>query len=432
MNSARLLAVRSLVAITKNSRYANLELDAAIRKADLNDRDRALFTGLVYGVLEREITLDHFVGLFCKRRGRALSPFLRATLHTAFYQLHYMDHIPVRAVLFESAEIAKLSEKQSGANLVSAVLHSYLRAKADGVDLFSDLSGAERRSVESGIPQWMIELWDLSYGQTRSDEICRGFASAKPTCLHVNTLRTSPSTIIDALSSEQIQARVHPLDDALLLIDGTHGDLRKIKGFEEGHFFAQDYSSAAAVRALSPKPGERVADVCAAPGGKTFAAAIEMQNQGELFAFDLHEKRVSLIQKGAERLGLDCIHTAAHDARSPNEELIGAMDRVLCDVPCSGLGILGKKPDLRHKTTDEISRLPEVQREILSASARLVRNGGRLVYSTCTLNPAENEQVVTDFLAENANFSLLEEPRTLFPCDGDNDGFFYAVMEKTL
>ena len=430
MNPARLLAVRSLVSIQKSARYVNLELDSQIKKAQLSERDTALFTALVYGVIEREITLNHYISQFCNRKGRALSPFLRATMQCGLYQLCYMNSIPVHAVLYESAEIAKVSEQTAGAKLVTAVLHAFLRAKENGADLFSSLKGTELKSVIYSIPEWMIRLWETGYGIQRAEEICQSFQEPAATCLHTNTLKVNTETLCRQLNDAGVDATVHPEHKHLLLLNGSHGDVRRLPGYEDGLFFAQDYSSAMASAAPDVKPGELVADICAAPGGKSFALAIAMQNKGVIYSSDLHANRVRLIDEGAKRLGIDIIQTSARDARQSPEELLGKMDCVLCDVPCSGLGILAKKPDLRHKKPEEISGLPKIQGEILTEGARLLKTSGRLVYSTCTLNPQENEQVVERFLAENPTFKPLGEPTTLFPKRGECDGFFIATMEK--
>lgn len=429
MNPARLEAVRSLVSIRKNGRYANLELDAALKKAQLNERDSALFTTLVYGTIEKEISLNHYISLFCKRKPKDISPFLRATLQTALYQLCFLNQIPARAVLFESAEIAKIGEKQGGANLVSAVLHAFLRAKETGSTFVDGLNETEKLSVRYAIPSWMIELWQNAYGKETAEKICIGFQKPGATNLFVNLLKITRENLQTLLRDAGVETKLHDTNPHLLILTSHRGDIRKLPGFDLGYFFVQDHSSAETVLALDAQPGEVVADVCAAPGGKAFATAIRMKNKGTLHCSDLHQNRVNLISRGAERLGIDILSLSARDARETMPSLIGKVDRVLCDVPCSGLGVLAKKPDLRHKSREEIQNLPRIQKDILTSSSTLLKNDGRLVYSTCTLNPAENEQVVLSFLNEHTDFSLKEE-RTIFPFDTDCDGFFYAVLEK--
>ncbi len=430
MNPARLAAVRSLLSIRKSRRYANLELDAALKKENLSPKDGALFTTLVYGTLEHEITLDFLISRFCTRKPKDLSPFLRATLQTAFYQLHYLDTIPARAVLFESAEIAKSVEKQGGANLTSAVLRAYLRAVESGVDLFRDLVGEHRTSVLYSIPLWIVSLWTRAYGSEQTEEICKNLQTPPKTTLHVNLLKTSRESLMKTLETQGLTVLPHPTIDFLLTLETAHGDLRNVPGYDEGLFFVQDQSSTRAVMALGAQPNERIADVCSAPGGKAFSAAIQMQNRGTIFASDLHENRTALIDKGANRLGITILKTSARDARQTPVEWIETMDRVLCDVPCSGLGVLAKKPDIRHKREEEIESLPKIQSEILNAASALVRPGGTLVYSTCTLNPAENDAVVNTFLECNQTFSLKSPTTTIFPAPDGGDGFFFAVMEK--
>lgn len=430
MNPARLAAVRSLVSIRKSRRYANLELDAVLKKSNFSQQDAALFTTLVYGTLEHEITLDYFISRFCNRKPKDISPFLRATLETALFQLFYLNSIPARAVLFDSAEIAKSVEKQGAANLTSAVLHAFLRFLESGEDLFENLSDTDLLSKRYSVPEWIISLWVRSYGFEKAEKICQNFQIQPKPTLHVNLLKTTREQLKKSLLEVGVSVTEHPDSELLLILEESHGDLRNLPGFYEGLFFVQDFSSTRTVDALAPLPGEQIADVCAAPGGKAFSAAIRMKNVGKIFASDLHENRTKLIDAGAERLGIEILKTAAADARIPCKELIEKMDRVLCDVPCSGLGVLAKKPDIRHKTFEEIETLPKVQSEILNAASSLVKNGGTLVYSTCTLNPFENEDVVTTFLNDNREFSLAKEPVTLFPAEDGGDGFFYAVMEK--
>lgn len=429
MNPARLAAARALVSIRRANSYANLALDGVLKKTPLSERDRALFTSLVYGVIEREITLEHYLGLFCHRKRGALSPFLRATLHLALYELCFLS-TPERAVLYEYCELAKSAEHKSGAGLVSAVLHAFLRARQANVDLYRTLPPIERRGVIHSLPCWMLSLWDRAYSEEVSEAIAGSFSRPRGVTIHVNTLKTTRDALLARFHERGLHATALDWHEALILLDAGQGDVRAMPGFESGEFFVQDAACVRAVCALDCQPGDAVADVCAAPGGKSFAAAIAMKSEGSILACDLHENRLHLIESAARRLGLSIIQTEASDARLPRAERYGTFDRVLCDVPCSGLGVIAKKPDLRRKRAEEIATLPSIQLDILLASAGLVKRGGRLMYSTCTLNPAENEEVVRAFLAQQTDFSLCGEMTTLFPQDGPHDGFFYAIMEK--
>ena len=255
----------------------------------------------------------------------------------------------------------------------------------------------------------------------------------------MNTSVNSTEEYLNMLKREGISASVSPYSPYSIRIEGSI-DPRRLPGFSDGAFFVQDASSAASVYLLGAKRGDVVADACACPGGKSFAAAVMMENEGEIHSFDLHESKLSLIDDGAKRLKLDIIKTAVRDARCPDEALFGRCDRVICDVPCSGLGVLSKKPDLRYKSEEGISDLPALQYEILSASAKYLKVGGRLAYSTCTVLPEENEQVLSRFLSENDSFMAVDfkigdsesvcGAYTFMPTVTKTDGFFVGIIER--
>jgi len=278
----------------------------------------------------------------------------------------------------------------------------------------------------------LVEKLLAAYGETMTEEIFQGFAQTPDTTLAVNTLKTSR----DALA-ERLSATPTPLSPNGLRVRGA---VRTLDGFSRGEFFVQDEASQLCVEALGANAGETVLDICSAPGSKSFGSAIRMKNEGKILSFDLHEKKLSLIRSGAERLGITIIETEAHDGRDPISDLFGQADRVLCDVPCSGFGVLAKKPELRYKDPDVSQALPKIQRNILETACRYVKSGGVLVYSTCTILPEENENNIHAFLADHAEFSLSpfsagnfdcpEGMVTLFPHIHKTDGFFIARLCK--
>lgn len=422
MYNVRKLAFDSLKKCEKDGKYSNLEVSSLIVRSDLDPRDKGLFTALVYGVIEKRITLDALISAFSEKPLHKLDRDVVIALRLAIYQLVFMDRIPPHAAINESVELVKATSHKASAPFVNAVLRTALKNK----EHFLEILEKSGKSAVYSVPEWIIELWERGYGEEKTKALLEGFMSNPPVTLRVNTLKIKREELLERLSDK---AEPHATAPDILVLKG--GSVEELEGFREGLFFVQGTSSYTAVRALSPKSGERVIDVCACPGGKSFSAAIEMGNRGELFSFDLHKNKLSLIDKGALRLGIDIIKSDENNANSPREELLGTADKVICDVPCSGLGIIAKKPDIKYKDKKEIERLPEIQKSILTNSVKYLKSGGRLLYSTCTLNPDENERVTDAFLEENQGFRRVGKPTTIFPEGDFEDGFFYDIIEKT-
>ncbi|MCL2446363.1 MAG: 16S rRNA (cytosine(967)-C(5))-methyltransferase RsmB [Oscillospiraceae bacterium] len=392
-NSSRYIAATLLQQCEKHRSYANLALDAALKKAQLSSADAKLCTALVYGTIERRRTLDHQLHDLLTKPLDALPAQTRAALRLGLYQLFFM-RIPAHAAIDESVTLVKTLGAPHTAGLVNAVLR---KAQNRGLQLPED-----DLSIRYSVPEWLVELWQQSYPDDYLALLEHSFARDNEITLRMNPLR---------------------VPDSPASITVPSCDVTKLPGFAEGHFHVQDMAAQLACAAVDPQPGDIVFDLCAAPGGKSFTMAQMMQNKGRVVATDLHANRVQLIEQGATRLGLTCIEARAHDAKQAHE--LGIADRVLCDVPCSGLGTLRKKPDIREKTAQELDKLPNIQYTILCAGARCVAPRGVLVYATCTLNPAENEQVCARFLAEHAEFTC-ESMRTYMPHKDRTDGFYIA------
>ena len=422
--SAREAALGSLLRCESQKRYSNLELDSAIKKYGFTGAEKNLYTRLVYGVIERKISLDHAISVYSDIPLERLDADTAMILRVALYQYYFLDRIPESALVNEAVDSAKRRKKSAG-GFVNAVLRSAVRS-GKNIPLPAEID-ENYLSVRYSIPEWMINMWCDQYGGNVLQTILEGTDRVPYTTLTVNTLKISAEELADTLISKDCGAETDNGSDTTVLIKNGFGKA-VMSAVENGLCFVQDASSQAAVRALAPKPGDTVIDTCACPGGKSFCSAIFMQNSGTVLSRDLHENKLSLIQKGAGRLGLDIIKISRADAAIPDPDLTASADRVICDVPCSGLGVIAKKPDIRHKTPEEISGLPDVQRRILEASSTYIKLGGRLLYSTCTLNKAENEAIVEGFLLKNTDYRLIEE-KTIFPCI-KNDGFFYAVIER--
>lgn len=420
MTDARRLAFDSLKKCEKDGKYSNLEVSASINRQNLSPRDKAFYTALVYGVIEKRITLDAVIEEFSSKRIEKLDKEVLVVLRLALYQIMFMDKIPDHAVLNESVSLIKKAGFSSSSSFVNAVLRTALKNKEN----FRSILAKKGESAVYSLPEWIINLWRDGYGEKRTGELLEAFLKKPPTTLRVNTLKTDSDTLLKNIKN----AHQHPVYKDILILES--GGVEELYGYEEGLFFAQGTSSFCAVKALGVKKGQRVIDVCSCPGGKSFSAAIEMENEGEVFSFDLHQNKLTLVDKGAKRLGIDIIKTRERDARKPFDEFLGTADAVITDVTCSGLGIIAKKPDIKYKEKSEIERLPEIQFDILSNSSRYLKRGGRLLYSTCTLNPDENERVTERFLKENPDFKREGSPTTIFAENGFEDGFFYDILIK--
>ncbi len=421
----------SLLSAEQNARFINLENDSFLKRAELSMRERAFYTALLYGVTERRITLDYQIGVLTSSQVSKLQDKVRILLEMGLYQLLYMNSVPSHAAVSETVSLAKKAVNSGAVGLINGVLRNASeRLINNGLPslILPDREKDESSylSVLYGFPRRLCRLWIRTYGKEKAEQIMLGLNRRVEISIRVNTLKITRESYLTMLLECGFSAKKSEIcDDGILLSSGT---VTSLPGYEEGLFFIQDDASRLAVSALGAKPGEHILDCCACPGGKSFAVAICMQNNGRIVSSDIHENKLSLISSGAKRLEIDIITPICADASVFNGEFENAFDKVMCDVPCSGFGTIAKKPDLRFKDLDTVSALPKLQYDILSNCSRYVRNGGVLMYSTCTLNPAENEQNAERFLTEHGNFKLLEM-RTVFPSESC-DGFFFATFRK--
>lgn len=435
---ARKLAFQALLRMETAKSYSNLTLDALLKAENPEPRERQLAANLFYGVLERKLTLSYLIEKYTKKKLASLDPEVVVALELGLYQLLYMDGIPQSAAVNESVELIKKSRKKSAAGFVNGVLRSFLR---DGrrVEL-PEGDTLRRASIEFSMPLPILKRWAKDYSPETAVELAKACLGRPPLHGRVNTLRCTTAEVIASLEKDGVRVVPHEtLPDCLELSET--GSVSELAAFREGLLTIQDTASQLCAWAVGAKKGERIFDLCAAPGSKSFTVAQLMGDEGELLSFDLHPSRVELIRKGAERLGIRCIQAGAGDATKFRPEL-GLADRVLCDVPCSGLGIIRRKPEIRYKSEEELEGLPPIQLAILENGARYVKPGGTLVYSTCSLNRAENEEVVDRFLKTHPEFSPEPFPetvrkvlgesccrKTLMPMEGGFDGFFVARIK---
>lgn len=408
MKNARLIAFETLYKIFQNNSFSNIALDNALKDCTEN---KAFISALVYGVVERKLTLDYFINKYVAAPPK---PKIMTVLRLGAYQLLFMDKVPSNAAINESVKLTREIKQNYYTKLVNAVLH-----KID-----NDRQIPDDLSIKYSVPAHLINMWSKQYGREVTESFLPALNERPPIFAVPNTLYADADELCYELLAEGVDAQV--TDEIVLIHSGI--DLKKSKAFKNGLFYIEDLSSYNCAKALGAKNNDIVIDVCSAPGGKAFTIAQTMENNGKILCFDLYESRVNLIRQGAERLGLTIINASVNDAACFNENIPMA-DKILCDVPCSGFGIVRRKPEIRYKDLDSIKELPEIQGRILQVSSGYLKNGGRLVYSTCTLNKKENENVVHNFLKNNKGFEL-EYDKTVFPAKLGGDGFYYAVINK--
>ena len=423
----RLLAYELLLKAEKGNQYSNIILDNALKEHEMGDADKRLASALFYGVIERKITLDYQISKLSARPIKELDTSVMTALRIGVYQLAFLDRIPAHAAINETVSLC--SRKTSG--FVNAILRAYTRG--NGIVLPAKEDTANYLSIAYSVSEPIVEKFLSVLGTSETEELLKAFFGCTDTTVRVNTLKISRDELAKkfdgASKTEHSASGIY-----------VKGSVRDLYGFEDGLFFVQDQASQICTEVLGAKENDVVIDVCACPGSKSFGAAIDMNNKGKIYSFDLHENKLSLVRSSAKRLGIDIIEVAAHDGRIPIPELEGKADRVICDVPCSGFGVLGKKPELRYKDPELSKNLPNIQRAILYNACKYVKSGGTLVYSTCTVFPEENEKIISAFLLEHPDFSLCkwqvgnicanDGMITLYPHVHKTDGFFIAKLIK--
>jgi len=422
MANPRKLAIKALLKIEKDNAYSNITLNSFLKETDFTKEDKSFFSALVYGVLDRKITLDFVLSQFMKSPLKKTAPFTLNALRVGLYQIMYMDKIPDSAAVNETVKIIKSSKEGRNAGFVNAVLRSALRTEiklpeGDGV---SDLS------IRFSCPEWIVKGFIADYGTENTVKLLEESLAAPPLTLRVNTIKTTTDVLMEKLSAMGINVQKGEIPDSLIVEKGMDIDGNPL--YKEGLFYAQDYASQKAVSVLAPAPNSRVLDLCAAPGGKSFTMASLMGNNGEIVSCDLYEARVGLIEKSAKRLGFDIIKATVNDATVYNEKL-GEFDYILCDVPCSGLGVIRRKPELKYKSQSDFEELESIQYCILKNAVKYLKKGGKLLYSTCTLRQAENEKLVIRIQKEYNELQKVYE-KTFMPHIDNTDGFYCALFEK--
>ncbi len=411
--------------------YSNLILNHALKGNDFSERDKRFISKLFYGVVERKLTLEYVISLYSSKPLHQLDKSVLNVLKIGVYQLIYMDNVPDSASVNESVALTKQCGKSSAAGFVNAVLRSFIR---DGKKIKLPNDNIKRMSIEYSCSKELVQQLCTDYSIETVQQLLQNSVEDHKTYLRVNNLKINENALIEEFEKLDLHAEKCSLAENCICVENL-GSVENSELFKSGFFHVQDLSSQICCKALDPAAGETVIDICSAPGGKAFTFAEMMNNDGRILACDLHEKRVKLIKNGAERLGISIIEAFCNDAKIFNESFPAA-DKILCDVPCSGFGVIRSKPEIKYTDIDTVKGLPEIQYDILTTAAKYLKCGGELVYSTCTLNRSENDGVIDKFLFENKNFVPAEIPGyndyklTIFPKDFDCEGFFISKIRK--
>lgn len=432
MTDARYQAVKLLGKTFSKESYSNILLDGVLSKSNMDERDKRLCSAIYYGTLERKITLDYIISKYCRQKITKLRPEILNILRIGIYQIMFMDSIPDSAAVNECVNLTKRLRLDSLSGFVNGVLRSLIR---DGKNIKYPDDHIERLSIEYSVPIYLVKLLMDNYGEDGLSLVETSVGNP-PVTVRLNTFVFNREEILTEIS--ELKPKKTFLEDCYEI---DFPDITNTSAYKKGMFHVQDIASQLCCIALCPSERDIVLDLCAAPGGKTFTIAEQMRGKGIIYSFDLHENRVNLIASGAERLKLKNIKALTGNAAEFNPNIPQA-DKILCDVPCSGLGVIRRKPEIKYKSFEEFDRLPEIQYNILENASYYLKTGGELIYSTCTVNPAENEDVVDKFLTNHPEFKgseFLENygypfgtyKATLFPKYFGSDGFFISKLKKT-
>lgn len=440
--NARQVALQIINDTHVNQAYANVSLARHIKKMDLSEQDRRFITELVYGTVKMDGTLEWIISQYINRPFHKIAPMIQDILKMGVYQIFFMSKVPESAACNQSVELAKKYGHVGTVKFVNAVLRNAIRNREKANYPTKEENLVRHLSLQYYHPEWMIKRWLKRFGPEATINLCQFNNQSAILSLRTNTLKTNRENLLEVLATEGAVCKKSEWTPEGILCE-SHQGMGSFDSLTEGLFQVQDESSMLVAHVLDPKPGEFIIDTCSAPGGKTTHIAALMHNKGKILALDIYEHKLDRIKENADRLGIDMIETQLLDATLIGDLYANQADRVLVDAPCSGLGVLRRKPDARwRKTSKLLHELPILQMNILKSAAQTVKPGGVLVYSTCTIEPDENQNIVEQFLKENPEFVLDHTseylPKTskygemvqLLPQTEGVDGFFIARMKR--
>lgn len=439
MNS-RELAFKTLYDIERNKNYSNISINKNFKNVNISDQEKGLATELIYGIIENKYYLNYIIDKLSKIKSKKMSTYVKISLWLGIYQILFLDSIKDHAAVNESVNLIKKYDKKSS-GFVNAILRNVLRQK-DSIMEIKDKEIKDELSIKYSYNPWIVEKWIKDFGQEFTEDLLDANAEKPNLYIRTNTLKISRDELIGKLAKEGIKCtKVNGIDEAIMV-----QNLKNIEGnelFKLGYFTIQDISSMLVGKIANPEKNSKVLDICSAPGGKTTHVATIMENTGQVIARDVFDHKLKLIKSTVNRLGLTNVSIENRDALKLDDNSIDKFDYVLADVPCSGLGIIRRKPEIKFKEASELSGLPDIQSKILNNASKYVKENGTLIYSTCTIHDEENIDVVEQFLKENKNFELV--PIENINIDLDNqekgyikiypnihgmDGFFIAKLKR--
>ena len=439
MNS-RELAFKTLYDIERNKNYSNISINKNFKNVNISDQEKGLATELIYGIIENKYYLNYIIDKLSKIKSKKMSTYVKISLWLGIYQILFLDSIKDHAAVNESVNLIKKYDKKSS-GFVNAILRNVLRQK-DSIMEIKDKDINDELSIKYSYNPWIVEKWIKDFGQEFTEDLLDANAEKPNLYIRTNTLKISRDELIGKLAKEGIKCtKVNGIDEAIMV-----QNLKNIEGnelFKLGYFTIQDISSMLVGKIANPEKDSKVLDICSAPGGKTTHVATIMENTGQVIARDVFDHKLKLIKSTVNRLGLTNVSIENRDALKLDDNSIDKFDYVLADVPCSGLGIIKRKPEIKFKEKSELSGLPDIQSKILNNASKYVKENGTLIYSTCTIHDEENINVVEQFLKENKNFELV--PIENINIDLDNqekgyikiypnihgmDGFFIAKLKR--
>lgn len=443
MKAVREQVLDLLIDVEKEKAYAQLSLKTGLQ--DMDQRDKALATEIFYGTLKYQIQLDYFINQYSKTPIKKMKPLIRQLLRMSVYQMLYLDKIPVSAVINEAVKITKKRKMQGLSGFVNGVLRKMDREREQLLPPSKEQGNIKHLSIQYALPEWIIEMWLESYEEPEVEKICKALNERAEVCGRWNTLKLPLEEKEKVLTKEHITFEPGRLLEEAFYLKKVEG-ISNAASFKSGEWTVQDESAMLVAHVVDPKPKQKVLDMCSAPGGKSMHMAALMQNEGSIIACDVHPHKLELIQKNANRLGVTIVKPTLQNGTVFNPEWEGQFDKVLLDAPCSGLGIMKRKPDIRlNKTRADLEAIASIQEALFENAVRYLKEDGELVYSTCTISKLENEEMVQKMITTHRleqlsiaytipkvlHESIEEEGMIqILPYVVDTDGFFIAKLRK--
>lgn len=434
MDRTREIALKTLYKIDKEQAYSNIALNEEIKqnREKLTEKDIGLISEIVYGVTTWKLTLDEIIKKYSKIKLKKISPWILNILRMGVYQIVFLDKIPKSAAVNESVNLAKRYGHSSSSNFVNAILRKV--EKNDYEELFEISNDVERISKTTSMPEWIVRELLKNNNIESVKKICENSNLKPKTTIRVNALKTTKEDLIKKLNENNIQFKEANINEKMagdFLILNKVKNIENLDLFKNGYFTIQDISAGLTAKILNPQPDEIVLDACSAPGGKTTYIAELMKNKGIIEAWDIHEHRTKLVEKNAKRLGINIIKTQVKDATICDESLNEKFDKILLDVPCLGIGVIKRKPDIKwQRKVEDIKEITKTQATILENCSRYLKKGGSLVYSTCSILKEENEDIISNFLSKQTDFEIAENDVINIFQDEEKDGFFICKLHK--